>query len=489
MNFIAPLLDFDKLPSVMVDEVGLIRKSVGEKARRHGLPKESINAFLNAVQRICEGEIGLIREHSIEPVSGLPKATELETSRGDARALIHELAVVKLNGGLGTGMGLAGPKSLLRVKGDDTFLDLIAKQILGFREQFGRRQPAFYLMNSFSTQRETLSFLKRYPRLPDQNGQLDFLQSKVPKLLATNLMPASHEADPELEWCPPGHGDIYPSLISSGLLDSLLSRGVKYLFVSNSDNLGATVDASLLGHFARSGAGFMMEVARRTAADRKGGHLARRRADARLVLRESAQCASDEVDRFQDVDRYQYFNTNNLWIQLEQLRTELDRREGVLELPIIRNEKPLNPRELDSPKVLQLESAMGAAIECFSRAIAVEVPRCRFSPVKTTSDLLGLWSDAYVVTADHRLVLDPSRNGCPPVTVLDPDYFKFISDFALRFPQGVPSMLGCEKLTVRGDVTFLGGVECHGQICFENESGHPQIVEAGVYHDQVVRLN
>lgn len=79
--------------------------------------------------------------------------------------------------------------------------------------------------------------------------------------------------------CPPGHGDIYPSLLGSGMLERLLSEGIQYLFVSNSDNLGATLDLQLLQHFASSGAPFMMEVCERTAADKKGGHLARRKAD------------------------------------------------------------------------------------------------------------------------------------------------------------------------------------------------------------------
>ncbi|MDA7644909.1 UTP--glucose-1-phosphate uridylyltransferase [bacterium] len=473
----------------MEHSIEAILASISEKGRQHDLSEHTLMAFLGAVKKVGNGESGQILESQIEPVSALPHSDSLaQLNKSEIEPFVKQLAVVKLNGGLGTGMGLAGPKSLLRVKGEDSFLDIIAKQIMGFRERFGGHLPGFYLMNSFSTQAETLAFLRKYPDLSDSNGRLDFLQGKVPKLLAETLFPAVYDSDPELEWCPPGHGDIYPSLDASGLLKTLLDQGVKYLFVSNSDNLGATVDFSLLSHFASSGAGFMMEVARRTGADRKGGHLAKRRGDGRLILRESAQCVSSETDQFQDVDRYAYFNTNNLWIQIEHLKAELDRREAGLELPIIQNQKSIDPCDSSSAMVLQLESAMGAAIECFDQSIAVEVPRSRFSPVKTTADLLSLWSDAYVLTEDHRLVLDERRQGHPPVVSLDSSHFKFIADFERHFPEGVPSMIDCEKLDVVGDVRFASGVVCRGAVRFENKCSDSRMMEAGTYEDVSVTL-
>src|SRR4029078_8760131 len=135
-------------------------------------------------------------------------------------------------------------------------------------------------------------------------------------------------------WCPPGHGDIYPSLIGTGLLERMLNAGIRYLFVSNSDNLCATVDPAVLTYFARSGLSFLMEVAERTAADRKGGHLARRKSDGRLLLRESAQCPKEDESEFQDITRHRYFNTNNLWLRLDHLRSELERNAGVIPLPL-----------------------------------------------------------------------------------------------------------------------------------------------------------
>jgi len=298
---------------------------------------------------------------------------------------------------------------------------------------------------------------------------LDFLQSKVPKLDAKTMLPVSWPADPDLEWCPPGHGDLYPSLLGCGLLDKLLGHGIKFLFVSNSDNLGATVDLRLLQDFAASGKSFLMEVATRTAADRKGGHLARRREDGRLLLRESAQCPAEDETQFQDITRHRFFNTNNLWIRLDDLKAELEKRGGVLPLALITNVKTVDPRDAGSPKVIQIESAMGSAIECFGSTGAILVPRSRFAPVKTTSDLLALRSDAYRLTEDYLLMLDESRRGQPPVIDLDSKHYKLLADFEAAFPHGPPSLIKCESLKVTGKKIFPANLVVIGKKEFTGE--------------------
>ena len=433
--------------------------------RAGGVAEATINAFLAAVTKVAAGERGQIPESSIEPVAELPCLESLPVSGGAAGELLNQLVVIKLNGGLGTGMGLDRAKSLIKVRGEDTFLDFIARQILHLRAKSGAPNLAFYLMDSFSTQADTLAYLKKYPTLAT-DGELDFLQSKVPKLDAKTLLPVAWPTAPDLEWCPPGHGDLYPSLLGCGLLDKLLARGIRFMFVSNSDNLGATVDLRLLNHFATSGNSFLMEVAERTAADRKGGHLARRREDGHLLLRESAQCLKADEAQFQDILRHRFFNTNNLWIRLDHVKAELDNRGGVLPLALITNTKTVDPRDVNSPKVIQIESAMGAAIECFAKTGAVVVPRSRFAPVKTTSDLLALRSDAYRQTEDHKLVLDESRNGQPPVIELDLEHptYKLLSDFEAAFPHGPPSLLHCESLTVTGKMVFPAGMVCRGKV-------------------------
>jgi UTP--glucose-1-phosphate uridylyltransferase len=361
--------------------------------------------------------------------------------------------VVKLNGGLGTSMGMTGPKSLIEAREGQTFLDVIARQVLAERPRSGARLPLL-LMDSYRTRDATLAALRRHPDL-DAGLPLDFLQHREPRIRADDLCPVAWPADPELEWCPPGHGDLYPALRSSRLLPALLERGYEYAFVSNSDNLGAVLEPGLLGWFAGSGAPFAMEVVIGTEADRKGGHIARRRDDGRLVLRETAQASAE--DSFTDYQRWRYYNTNNLWLDLEALRA----LDAPPRLPLIANHKTVDPRDPDSTPVIQVESAMGAAIGVFEGARALCVPRTRFVPVKTTDDLLALRSDLYRLHDDGRV---GSRVDEPPFIALDPAYFKTIDGFEARFPAGPPSLVGCRRLIVRGDVRFGARVIARGRV-------------------------
>merc|ERR1711933_351902 len=143
------------------------------------------------------------------------------------------------------------------------------------------------------------------------------------------------------------------------------------------DNLGATTDLKILTHFVQSGTPFMMEVAARTDADKKGGHLATKKSDGGLTLRESAQCPEVDEKAFQDTSRYSYFNTNNLWVDLEKLKALFEKAGGAIPLPVMLNDKTVDPRDKKSTKVIQLETAMGAAISAFQGAIALRIPRSR----------------------------------------------------------------------------------------------------------------
>lgn len=437
-----------------------------EKMRSEGLPEIAIRTFQRYYEQLAAGETGLIPETDIRPVASLPDLEHLPVELAETgRAVLPRTILLKLNGGLGTSMGLERAKTLLAVKDGLTFLDIIARQAL----QAG---APLLLMNSFATRDDSLAALARYPALRGPIP-LDFVQHKVPKVLQADLAPASWPQDPDLEWCPPGHGDIYTALLTSGLLDVLLANGYIYAFVANADNLGATLAPVILGYFAERGLPFLMEVADRTAVDRKGGHLAQRRSDGRLVLRESAQCPAEDMDAFQDIGRHRYFNTNNLWLNLPALKALLDERGGVLGLPLIRNSKTLDPRDPASPKVYQLETAMGAAISLFDGAAALRVPRPRFAPVKTCDDLLAVRSDAYVMTGDWQIVANPARTlPGPPVVSLDPRYYKLIDDLEARFPFGPPSLVACERLTVRGDVRFGREVACQGLAEVVNELDH-----------------
>lgn len=259
---------------------------------------------------------------------------------------------------------------------------------------------------------------------------------------------------------------------------SLLADGVKYAFVSNSDNLGAQLDMNFLRWFAESGAPFVMEVTRRTEADKKGGHLAVRKADGHLILREVAQCPDADIPEFQNISKHRYFNTNTLWIRLDALKEILDANGGVLPLPMIRNSKTLNPRDPESAPVYQLETAMGAGIECFPGARAVNVPRSRFFPVKTTSDLLLLRSDAIAVDEDGKVALAPEREGKTPVVDLDSKLYKLVDSLDSL---GLPSLIGLDKLTLRGRFHFQDGAVLQGTLLMENDSEETKEILPGVY--------
>jgi UTP--glucose-1-phosphate uridylyltransferase len=440
-----------------------------EKMRREGLPQIAIDTFAHYERRLREGEQGILRESEIEPLVDLPDAAELPPG-GEEQ--LERVVVLKLNGGLGTSMGMTRAKSLLEVKEGLSFLDIIVRQVLHLREQTGARIPLL-LMHSFATREDSLAALARYPEL-DLDLPLDFVQGKVPKLLADGFEPVEWPANSALEWAPPGHGDVYTSLATSGLLGELLDRGYEYLFLSNADNLGAVLEPRILGWFADQGLPFLSEVTDRTEGDKKGGHLARRRGGG-LVLRETAQTPDEDMDAFQDTRRHPFFNANTIWVDLRMLSRTLEVRGGVLGLPMIVNRKTVDPTDPSSPQVIQLETAMGAAIDVFEGAAALHVPRSRFVPVKTTNELLAVRSDAYELTDNWAIRLAPTRDGRPPLVELDSDYFKLLRDFEARFPAGPPSLARCDRLTVNGDVSFGRDVVVRGSVTVEG----PRRVEDG----------
>jgi UTP--glucose-1-phosphate uridylyltransferase len=308
---------------------------------------------------------------------------------------------------------------------------------------------------------------------------MDFVQNKEPKITVEDHRPAEWPPDPTLEWCPPGHGDLYTALQTSGTLERLLDQGYRYAFVSNVDNLGAVLEPRILAWFASEGAPFAMEATDRTPADRKGGHLARRKQDGGLVLREIAQTPDADVDAFQDVERHRFFNTNNLWLDLRALGDVLREREGVLGLPMIVNRKTVDPADKSSEPVIQLETAMGSALGVFEGAAALRVPRTRYAPVKTTNDLLVLRSDAYELTPQHHMHLVDARQGRAPFVDLDEEHFKLVRDFEQHLPKGPPSLVACDELRVHGDVTFGRDVVVRGKVTLEGprELGDGEVLE------------
>ncbi len=449
------------------------------KLSADGAGDATIAGFRRNLGRLAAGDQGLLAEADIVPLETLPDAGALPPAPPATGALLDRTVVLKLNGGLGTSMGMTQAKSLLEVKAGQRFLDLIARQLLALRAAYAAAAPRLplVLMDSFRTRADSLAALAEHGSM-SADLPADFLQGRVPKLVDDgSLAPVAWPADPDLEWAPPGHGDLYAALAGSGLLATLLERGYRWAFVSNADNLGAVLDPRILAWIAAEEIPFLMEVAERTPADRKGGHLAGR-ADGSLVLREVAQTAPADLEAFQDIARHRFFNTNTIWLDLEVLAAVLE-RDGMVDLPMIVNRKTVDPADPASPAVIQLETAMGAAISAFEGARALCVPRTRFLPVKTTDDLLVLRSDAYELDAGANVVLAAARDGRAPLVELDPAHYRLLADFEARFPSGAPSLVGCERLAVQGDVVFGAGVVVRGTVTVAQAGEAPLTVPDG----------
>jgi len=444
-------------------------------------PRVFIETFAEYYAQLAEGYTGLIAEADIEPVKSLPDMESFPPKQALlGKRVLAKTAVIKLNGGLGTSMGLDQAKSLLPIKDDLTFLDIIARQSI-------KSGVPLILMNSFSTENDSLRALQFYNDLNRRTLPLSFLQHKEPKIVQADLSPVDWPAAPDLEWCPPGHGDIYTALVTRGTLSALLSQGIEYAFISNADNLGAVIDLSILGYMVKHEIPFLMEVADRTEMDKKGGHLAQR-PDGQLVLRESAQCPPEDKAAFQDISRHRYFNTNNLWIHLPTLRQLMLTRSNKLGLPLIRNSKTVDPRNPDSTPVYQLETAMGSAIAVFTGSQAVRVPRSRFAPVKKTDDLLAVRSDAYTLTSDFNIIPNPERVYPDLVVELDPAYYQFIYDLDKRFPFGPPSLVNARRFELEGDFRFGKNVVCKGAVHLINESDQRRFIPDNSVLDGTVRF-
>ncbi|KAI9362061.1 UTP--glucose-1-phosphate uridylyltransferase family [Zopfochytrium polystomum] len=391
---------------------------------------------------------------------------------------LNKLAVLKLNGGLGTTMGCVGPKSAIEVRDGMSFLDLTVRQIEWLNEQHSTNVP-LVLMNSFNTDVDTSRIIQKYSSHSLQ--LLTFNQSRYPRVDKESLMPVAKSYDAHNSvWYPPGHGDLFESLANSGLLDSLIDQGKEYLFVSNVDNLGATVDLNILEHVATSGAEFVMEVTDKTKADIKGGTLIDY--DGHIRLLEIAQVPPEHVDDFKSIKKFKIFNTNNLWISLKAIKRVVEDSE--LNMEIIENVKTTDGGQ----KVIQLETAVGAAIKHFYGAHGVNVPRSRFLPVKSTSDLFLVTSDLY--SLNHgQLTMNPKRMFSTVPLVKLGDDFKKVKDFLARF-KDTPHILELDHLTVTGDVTFGSGVVFRGTVIIvANHGARIDIPSGSILHDKVVSGN
>ncbi|CAN0897370.1 UTP--glucose-1-phosphate uridylyltransferase [Linum grandiflorum] len=414
------------------------------------------NGFISLVSRYLSGEADQVEWSKIktptdEIVVPYDTLTPLSEDPAEAKSLLDKLVVLKLNGGLGTTMGCTGPKSVIEVRNGLTFLDLIVMQIENLNNKFGCKVPLL-LMNSFNTHDDTSKIIEKYTKA---NVEIHtFNQSQYPRVVSEDFLPLPSKGHAGKDgWYPPGHGDVFPSLKNSGKLDTLLSQGKEYVFVANSDNLGAVVDLKILSHLIRNKNEYCMEVTPKTLADVKGGTLISY--EGKVQLLEIAQVPDEHVGEFKSIEKFKIFNTNNLWVNLNAVKR-------LVEADALKMEIIPNPKEVEGIKVLQLETAAGAAIKFFDKAIGINVPRSRFLPVKATSDLLLVQSDLYTVVDGYVTRNDTRTNPQNPSIELGPE-FKKVGDFLGRF-KSIPSIIELDSIKVAGDVWFGVGIKLKGKV-------------------------
>ncbi|XP_065919353.1 UTP--glucose-1-phosphate uridylyltransferase-like [Dysidea avara] len=445
--------------------------------------KKQMNDFLELFKSYVESEqinwdkIGFLPAEKVVEHSSLAK---VEPSK--AKELLGKLVVLKLNGGLGTSMGCEGPRSLIYVRDDMTFLDLAVKQIKHLKQKYDADVP-LVLMNSFNTHTETEKIKHRYENAV---SIYMFEQSRFPRISKESLRPIPKDANSHhSSWYPPGHGDVYRSLLRTGLLKKFIDEGKEYLFISNIDNLGATADLEILDFLVnqKDPPEFIMEVIDRTRSDVRGGTLVNY--DGKIRLLEMAQVPKDKVDEFKSVSKFKIFNTNNLWVNLKAIDRLLSKDK--IHMEVIVNQKAAPG---GSGLIIQLETAAGAAMKNFDRAIGMKVPRSRFLPVKTTSDLLLMMSNLYIVTDNGSLMMNPKRGFTTvPLVKLGDKNFQKVKDFLDRF-QNIPNMLELDHLTVSGDVTFGTNITLKGTvIIIANDEERIDIPSGTVLENKIVSGN
>jgi UTP--glucose-1-phosphate uridylyltransferase len=433
--------------------------------------QSELNGFYNLFEAYVDNASNFVEWDKVNPPADdlvVPYDKMADPDPATAKEVLNKVAVLKLNGGLGTTMGCLGPKSAIEVRGDQTFLDLAVQQIECLNAKYGS-EVELTLMNSFNTHEDTRKIIGKYETHPIVVNL--FNQSRYPRFYKETKLPCPKKMnDDKSKWYPPGHGDIYEALVKSGLADKFLSEGKEVLFVSNVDNLGANVDLRIAQHMLKNGNEFIMELTDKTRSDIKGGTLISYEGKAKLL--EIAQVPSDKVEEFKSIKKFKIFNTNNFWLNLRAVKRVVE--TGLLkQMDVIVNPKV----DSEGRAVVQLERAAGAAMQFFDNAIGVNVPRTRFIPVKTTADLFVVQSNLYDVR-DGVLKVVPQRTFPTVPLVKFGVEFKKVGDFNGRF-SGPLDIIDLDHLTVSGDVRFGKKVSLKGTVIIVAGQGQSIDIPAG----------
>ncbi|GJM99489.1 hypothetical protein PR202_ga16590 [Eleusine coracana subsp. coracana] len=407
--------------TVSVDEK--LEKLQAEVAKLDQISENEKAGFISLVSRYLSGEAEQIEWSKIQTPTDevvvpydtiAPPPEDLEATK----KLLDKLVVLKLNGGLGTTMGCTGPKSVIEVRNGFTFLDLIVIQIESLNKKYGCNVPLL-LMNSFNTHDDTQKIVEKY-----SNSNIEihtFNQSQYPRIVTEDFLPLPSKGKSGKDGC-----------------------------------------VEILNHLINNQNEYCMEVTPKTLADVKGGTLISY--EGRVQLLEIAQVPDEHVANTTYSTSFDCLCSvpGNRWVNLKAIKR-------LVEAEALKMEIIPNPKEVDGVKVLQLETAAGAAIRFFDKAIGVNVPRSRFLPVKATSDLLLVQSDLYTLV-DGFVIRNPARtNPSNPSIELGPE-FKKVANFLARF-KSIPSIVELDSLKVSGDVWFGSGITLKGKVTITSKSG------------------
>ncbi|CAD6187290.1 unnamed protein product [Caenorhabditis auriculariae] len=394
-------------------------------------------------------------------------AKNLPPFDGSRNDVLKRLAVVKLNGGLGTTMGCDEPKSFIVLRDGLSFLEIAIKQHQKCNEKYNSSVP-LYLMNSFYTNRSTQEKLRE---MGVEDDVQCFEQSKCPRIFKDSLLPVGDAEWGDDAWCPPGHGNIFEALSNTGTLQKLLDEGRDILFVSNIDNTGATLDLSIAQFMADSSLEYVMECTNKTQNDIKGGTLIE--ISNRLMHLEIPQVPPEHLDDFCSTKVFKIFNTNNIWVNLKAVKANL----SDIKSEIIVNHKTVRGRQ-----VIQLETSIGGCIRNFEKAYCVHVDRSRFRPVKRVEDLVCMSSNLFEITPDFTFCLV-----APQVPTIDlGKFYQKVANKDKRMPK-VPKFSNASSFVIEGDVAFEGDVTIKGDVSIINKKEKQEIIPAGAVLDNEKR--
>jgi len=443
-----------------------------------GMTEEVARDFLRLRSKFLEKP--LVEWDSVEPPPAeflKDYSTLKEPDKTIIKELLDKLVVVQLNGGLGYFIGCKGPKcgiQILKKSGGITILDCKVMQIIKLNKEYGCNIP-LVLMNSPRTDSETEVLIQKYNKL-----EIDihtFVQNVHPFMYKDTLSPLPKSQSSLEGWYPPGSGEVFSAMYRQGLLEKFKNEGKELLFISNMENLGSSVDLKLLHYIAnpKVNLDFLLETTNRISTDQAGGFAIKYK-DRHVHILEISQIPSQVMSKF-SLSNFKYWNTNNIWTRIGVVIDMMKQQQ--IDLDFIVKYKVINGKN-----IAQLETPVAMSIQSFPKAASILVPRSRYRPVKSTSDLLQVQSELFEL--QHGLLVASTKRSysSDPLVKLG-DEFKSMAEYERRF-KTIPNILELDHLTVSGDVYFGANVTLKGTVIIVANSGSRIDIPDGVVLDNKI---